>query len=420
MLKTALRLVLAKKPSKFVFRKSKVFFPSFFENVGFYLHIPFCRQICPFCPYNKILYDPQKAALYEDAVIKELMIYKKIIKNTKIPSLYIGGGTPTTMTNGLLRIINFIKNNFNLGNEIGMEIHPQDATQKILRELKNMGVNMISLGVQSFNDRLLKILGRNYNGKIAQQALEQVIQMGFKSVDVDILFAIPTETPEEAVEDVRKVISLGADQISSYPLIVFSFTKMPAILKTRKVKKINMFREKRMLDLIAKLASDFSYKRTSIWTFTKKGSSRYTSVTREGFVGIGAGAASFIGDYFYINTFSVDEYIKILKKELPIALVTQLSKKEQMAWWLFWRFYDTHISKDRFKQLFGRDIDKVFWWLFPILLLSGMTKEERDDYKLTSRGAFLFSLIEQAYSLDYLNNTWATLSKNPWPKKLNL
>ena len=279
---------------------------------------------------------------------------------------------------------------------------------------------MISLGVQSFHDEHLKMIGRNYDGKTAEKSLREVLANNFKTVDVDLLFALPQQTIEDIKTDISKAFSLGVDQVSCYPLIVFPFTQMPKSLKRNNIQVPNIFQERRMLEEIINLAEKFGYEQTSIWTFTKKCSTRYTSVTREFFVGLGAGAASYIPGYFFLNTFSIEEYFKATKTKLPIALVTKLNKIEQMGWWLFWRFYDTSFSKDRFRELFNLDIHQAFGLIFRILTLLKMAKEDENTIRLTKMGAYIFHLIEQQYSLSYLNKTWETLSKNPWPEKLQL
>lgn len=414
------RFVLLGKTSGFLFTNNNVSFPSELSNIGLYLHIPFCRQICPFCPYNKTLFNEKLAMPYESALIKEINLYKKIIGDTFLPSLYIGGGTPTTMVGSLLNIIDYLRKNLNLGDEIGLEIHPNDVNSRTLRKLKDVGVNMMSLGIQSFNDKYLRMIGRNYDGETAETSLREVLGNNFKAVDVDILFSLPTQTVSDVMADISKAFGLGVDQISCYPLIAFSYSQMPRILRQKNMKVPSLFQEKKMLDGIINLAEKFGYERTSIWTFTKKGSSRYTSVTREFFVGLGTGAASYIPGFFYINTFSIEGYIKTTKKKLPIALAAKLTEKEQMAWWLFWRFYDTCLSKDRFRELFHLDIHQAFGLIFRILVLLRMVQENQKTIRFTNLGAFLFHLIEQQYSLSYLNTTWGSLSKEPWPEKLEL
>ncbi len=414
------RFVLLGKTSDFLFTRSDVSFPSKFPKTGLYLHIPFCRQICPFCPYNKTLFSKKLALSYKSALIKEINLYKKILSDTFLHSLYIGGGTLTTMVDSLMDIIDYLKKNLNLGDEIGIEIHPNDVNSRTLEKLKGGGVNMISLGVQSFNDKYLRILGRNYDGETAEKSLKQVLASNFEAVDVDILFSLPSQNVSDVVADISKAFSLGVDQVSCYPLIVFSCTQMPRILGQKNMRVPNLFQEKKMLDKIINLAEKFRYERTSIWTFTKKGSPRYTSVTREFFVGLGAGAASYIPGYFYINTFSIAEYIKATKKKLPIALVAKLTEKEQMGWWLFWRFYNTCFSKDRFRELFHLDIHQAFGFIFRVLVLLRIVQEDQNMIRLTKLGAFLFHLVEQQYSLSYLNKTWSSLSKEPWPEKLEL
>jgi len=142
------RLILLKKTGGFLFTRRGVTFPdSLPKEMGLYLHIPFCHQICSFCPYNKILFNKNLALKYESALLREIDFYKKALGNSFLNSLYIGGGTPTTMVNSLGNIIKKIKKNLNLGNEIGIEVHPNDVNTKTLQKrniLKPLRPNYLS------------------------------------------------------------------------------------------------------------------------------------------------------------------------------------------------------------------------------------------------------------------------------------
>lgn len=419
--KRLLRFLLTGNFRPYIFKKQVPKFPPKLDNIGLYLHIPFCQQICPYCPYNKVLLTGQNVAEYEKVVRNEAEMYKKYVQTSKIPSLYIGGGTPSATISTLLSLISFLKKNFNVGSEIGVEIHPNDATPENLSRLKQGGVNFVSLGIQSFQDTSLRRISRPYSGEKAKIALDNTSKAGFDVVDIDLIFAIPGETEEEIARDVDYAFHSGITQLSAYPLIIFTFTKMSQILGQRGLSKPSLWQEWKMLKLVDQVAGSYGYDRTSIWTWTKKSFPQYTSVTRQRFLGLGAGASSRFGEDFYVNTFSVEEYIKAIRQnKFPIALSTTLDLEDQKGWWLFWSLYNMNVNKDNFKDLFKEDLNgKLGLWL-EISKWLGLLKEGRQGYTLTGAGAFLFNRIEQSYSLDFLNKMWGILAADPWPEKLAL
>lgn len=418
MLTDVLRRVVLKKNDKFLFRNMDIELPKDLKSVGLYVHIPFCRSICSFCPYNKDSYDKNKARLYIEALKGEILTYSYILKDISVESLYFGGGTPTLVSDELYEVIGLIKQRFNINGDVGIEVHPNEASVNKLKVLKEAGVNMISLGVQSFNDCTLKKIGRPYNGDKAMEAFENVKSLKFDSVDVDILFAIPGQTMEEVLDDVRTVFIGGADQISSYPLIMFPFTGIKNSYIKSGDKLISEAVERKMLNTVFDTARSYGYKRTSIWTFSKENSKRYTSITRRQFIGMGAGASSLVGNNFYVNTFHVDEYIKTAPVKLPIALVNRMSHREKELFWLFWRCYDTEVNMEEYKHLFGKDFKKEYPFIYKVLKIFG--REEGDIIRLTRTGAYIYHRIEKAYSLTYLNDMWSRCMETPWPEEIKL
>ena len=196
-------------------------YPIDLKNLGLYLHIPFCKNLCPFCPYNRIEYDEELFQLYEQAVHEEIELYTLHIKKSEFVSLYIGGGTPTVNLAGLLRIINHLKQNFSLSCDICIELHPANMESECLELLKQAGITMLSICVESTSDIILKTIGRNHNGKTAIDSLRRAVATGFDSVNADLMFALPGQTLNDWELDLKRIIAAGADQISTYPLFSF-------------------------------------------------------------------------------------------------------------------------------------------------------------------------------------------------------
>lgn len=212
-------------------------YPMDLKSAGLYLHVPFCKNLCPFCPYNRVEYDDELFRLYEQAVHEEIELYTPYIKENEFVSLYIGGGTPTVNLAGLLRILDHLKQIFSLSCDICIELHPADMESECLESLKDAGITMLSIGVESTSDRILKTIGRNHDGKTAIDSLRRAVATGFDSVNADLMFALPGQTINDWELDLKKVLAMGADQISTYPLFSFPYSDLGQSQKIRQVKK---------------------------------------------------------------------------------------------------------------------------------------------------------------------------------------
>ena len=160
---------------------------------------------------------------------------------------------------------------------------------------------MVSLGVESLDNAVLAGIGRNHSAEDALSALHTLMDCGRFSINVDLMTGILGQSRESAVSDMLMLMKSGVDQVSTYPLMDFAFTRM----KTR----LSLLEQYRLLRDMASAAENAGYLRTSVWTWTKPGSRKYSSITREDYVGIGAGAASHLGRCFWVNTFDVGAYV---------------------------------------------------------------------------------------------------------------
>jgi oxygen-independent coproporphyrinogen-3 oxidase len=420
LLPRILRWLFPGRKDSFIFERQPVVLPARPESLNLYIHLPFCRQLCPFCPYMKEVYDPAVSAAYQEALLQELESYRRLWGDVNIESVYFGGGTPSMTPEIIERTLSWIAGNFHLGREVGVEVNPLDANPAVIGTLKSSGVSLASLGVQSFDDRLLGILGRDYDGKLAREASQRLLEAGFATVDIDLMFAIPTQSREEVKADIETALKLGAGQISTYPLLYFSYAPLRKQLRQAKVATPPWWVERQMLETIARRALEAGYRRTSIWSFNKPETVRYTTVTRDSFIGIGAGATSKIGDYFKLNTFSVAEYIKAVKEGPPLALATRLDAGDKMAYWFFWRSYDLAIDTDTFRSLFGQDIPRPVRALLSLLELLGITERQGNTIRFTGTGAYLSHLVEKEYTHAYLETLWNACLEEAWPRRVVL
>lgn len=403
------RFVAAKKP-----RLNKV------KKTNLYLHIPFCRSLCPYCPYNKIKYDSTLVKPYVEAVLKEIELYRQLSGDIEIGSVYIGGGTPTLFVDELPEIIDKARGCFDITGDVCIETNPHDLTDDIIEKLKSIGIDLISLGVQSFNDNLLKLIGRPYQANILPAVIEKAVSAGFKSVNIDLMFSIGAETPDELRYDLEKAVSLGVNQITAYPLFTFPYTSVGNYRKLKQIKMPNIIRRFRQYDLIKKYLTDNEYKRVSVWSYEKSNAPRFSSVTRDGYIGLGAGAGSDTCHAFYLNTFSVSEYIKTcLCGKFPTALEMKFNEKMKAYFWLYWRLYDTVIPKEQLSERFTGRENRLHDFL-KLLKWTSMTVEDNDSIHLTDRGAFWVHLLQNYFALENINKVWSVAKIQPWPEEIKL
>jgi coproporphyrinogen III oxidase-like Fe-S oxidoreductase len=392
------------------------------DEFGLYLHVPFCRQICPYCPYNKEIYRSELARRYVQAVKQEIDIYSDLVGNRPVTSFYIGGGTPTTMLHdGLGEILEHIFGSFSMRCEIHMESHPNDLSPDNLDAIVSMGVENLSIGVEALQDRHLRTLNRKYNVKQVTAAVERSVGSGFKCVNVDIIFALPDQTYSEVAQAGHVLVEMGVDQVAAYPLFKFPYTEMGRISEANNDKSFNVFQRRKMLGILEKVFYGAGFERTSVWAFTKPGVAKYCSVTVPLYVGLGASGGSYLKDVFYLNTFNVAEYIKALEQgKMPIALSLDLSENMQMAGWLYWRIYETRFKKSDFKRRFGRDFDEVYGKHMRPLALLGFLKDDGEEIVLSDRGTYWLHVLEDLFSIEYVSKLWGTSKQDPWPERVIL
>jgi oxygen-independent coproporphyrinogen-3 oxidase len=392
------------------------------EELGLYLHIPFCRQICPYCPYNKEIFQSEIAEKYAKSVIKEIDVYSAMIGRKPITSFYVGGGTPTTMLYcGLEEILTHIYKVFNMQCDIHIESHPNDLSMDNLNTIISMGVRHLSIGVEALQNRHLRTLNRPYSVGEVKVAVERAVNKDFKCVNVDIIFALPDQVYDEIEQAGYDLVEMGVDQVAAYPLFRFPYTKLGRIASRNNYKISSIIRRRKMLRILEEILYDAGFERTSVWAFTKRGVPKYCSVTVPLYVGLGASGGSYLKDVFYLNTFNVFEYIKALENgRMPIALSLDLSADMQMASWLYWRIYETRFEKGDFKERFGKDFDKVYGTYMKLFAFLGLLKDDETRIVLSDMGAYWLHVLEDLFSIDYISNLWGTSMQEPWPIKVAL
>ena len=392
------------------------------DSLGLYIHIPFCEQICPYCPYNKELYRSDLADGYVRALKREIDLYSDIVADKPVTSFYIGGGTPTTLLqNGLADIIGHAREVFDVRCDIHLESHPNHLSAGNLRAIKALGVEHLSIGVEALVDRHLKTLCRPYTVSQVKAAVARAVSHGFACVNVDVMFALPDQTCEEIAETGRELVKLGVDQVAAYPLFLFPYTPMGRANGARGHVIRESLKRRRMLRILEDVFYQGGYERTSVWAFTRRGVPRYCSVTVPLYLGLGASGGSYLRDVFYLNTFSVAEYIRALEEgRLGIALSVGLTDRMQRAGWLYWRIYETQFRKADYLERFGEDLDGAFGRYLGPLGRLGLLRDDGECIALSDRGAFWLHACEDLLSIDYVSQLWGASRRDPWPERLLL
>lgn len=405
------RMWLTRSPKPFVFTNEydrRLPFEAC-PNLGLYVHIPFCEHICGFCPYCKTVYSKEACDRYIDALIREIhLVGKQADARKTVTSLYFGGGTPALAAGRMAEIIQAIEEYFHITDGVGVELHPGNVTPALLQTLKDAGVTRISIGVQSFQEKFQTVLGR---GPVDRAALSSALKtVRFETVSMDFIFALPGQTFDDLRQDVDTAFSSGANHIAIYPFIDFTFTHSPVRAMPKEEKR-------RLLDAITGYCLGKGYTRDSIWTFANGERARYSSMTRDNFLGFGCSATTLLRDQFKINTFSIEEYCRRIGQGLlPTSLTLRFSPRQRMVYYLFWTAYSTRVSADDFERFFGIPLKRAYGFELAVAKLLGFVTESDGVYRMTLKGAFYYHYYESFYTLAYIDKMWGIMRREAFPE----
>ena len=383
------------------------------ENLGLYVHIPFCKSICNFCPYCKVRYSAELCDRYIDSLIQEIhLVGSQNAERKNVTSLYFGGGTPAFAAHRIKEIVDALNDHFIITEGIGLELHPDNVNIEVLQALKNAGVTKISIGIQSFCDKYQKILGRKEIDTTAM--MSALAAVPFETVSMDFIFALPGQNYDDLKSDIDKAFSLGANHIAIYPFIDFTFTESPVAAMPKKEKR-------ELLDAITQYCLGKGYSRSSIWTFSSEPDANYSSMTRDNFLGFGCSATSLFKGQFKINTFDVESYCERIRSgNLATSLTIRFTKRQRMIYWLFWTAYSTRVNARDFEKFFGMSLKKMYGFELWVAKRLGFIKEHDGIYEMTLKGAFYYHYYENFYTLSYIDKMWRIMRKEAFPEQIKL
>ena len=389
-------------------------------RTSLYLHVPFCRHACPYCPYTKIRYDGALVDGYTKAALAEVEWWANATGGCDITSIYVGGGTPTLALDSVAAVIDRVRGRFNLTGDVAIETNPADVDAATVARLRDMGVALVSLGVQSFNAAHLRAIGRTYPPTMAEDAVSRLASAGFASVNADLMFALPGQAAEDVVADLDRAAELGVDQVTAYPLFTFPYTPVGRYLRLADVKLPNLLARRTQYRAICSWSERRGFDRVSVWAFKKGSAPRYSSVTRAGYVGIGPGAGSYLAGGFAFNSFDYATWSDAACGGGPaVALWMPFTPELAGWWWLYWRLYDTRIPLDQLSDTLGREASWIRSWL-RLGELAGLASQRNGTMTLTDAGAFWLHLAQNYFALDYVNTLWTAARRQPWPAAINL
>ena len=250
------------------------------------------------------------------------------------------------------------------------------------------------------------------------QALTLLAESGFASINVDLMFALPGQTAHEVSADLARAAELGANQLTTSPLFTSPYTSVGEYLRLTAGRLPNLRVRRAHYRAISAWCAEHGFERVSVWGFKLGAVPRYSSVIRDGYIGIGPGAGSHLPDGFVLNTFDLKGWIQAMFAGRP-AIALRMPFAAQMAgwWWLYWRLYDTHIALDDLDAALGRDAPKARRWLRAIER-AGLAVRNGGYLDLTEPGAFWLHLAQNHFALNYVNTLWSEARREPWPQSV--
>lgn len=361
-------------------------------GISLYVHIPFCRSLCPFCCFNRYLFQEDLARRYFDDLKQELEMYRS--RGFGFTDIYFGGGTPTVLMDELGTFVKYLKKQFKV-KQISLETTPRELTPQNIELLKDFGVNRLSVGVQSFEESVLKTMGR-VNGPTDEVKKRLLMAEGkFDTLNVDFVFNFPGQTVEQFTRDVQAFKELGIDQATFYPLMA-SPHKKDAL--ERRFNQVDNSRERQFYDVILKELYHGGYKTSTAWCFSRgeRLIDEYI-IESDDYIGIGAGSVSIVGGNFYVNSFSLDRYHEAINSnQLPIVGWRKLTERENLRYYLLTKLFGMKLDKAAFRQRFNSGIGQKLWLELGFLKAGGVITGG-ETLRVTEKGMYPVSVMMREF-----------------------
>lgn len=359
-----------------------------------YAHVPFCERLCPYCSFNRFPFAEDPARAYFKSLRQQMRMVAEL--GYSFDSLYIGGGTPTILVDELCETIDLARELFG-ELEVSTETNPNHLIPEILEPLKGR-VQRMSVGVQSFDDGLLKQMDRYDKYGSGAEILERIqsLEGFFHSLNVDMIFNFPSQTEEILRRDIEMVKASRCNQTTFYPLMA---SRSVANQLKRTVGMVDYNREARYYEILSReLADTFEF--STAWTFSRTGGGMIDEyiVDYEEYVGIGSGAFSYLRGDIYLTTFSLRDYsAAIAEGRMPVAVGSATNRSiDRMRYRFLMSLFGLRLDKQQFKRDFGVSVERGLWkeMLF-FRMFGGFATDNAEELTLSRTGRYLAVVMQR-------------------------
>ena len=366
------------------------------ERYLLYLHIPFCVVLCPFCSFHRVEFKRDRAERYFHALRQEIRSVTET--GYRFDEMYIGGGTPTVMPDELIATVRLVRDLHPMS-RVSAETNPDDLHDSKLPQIHDAGVSRLSVGVQSFDDNLLRKMQRyeKYgSGDDMRRSLKRV-QGTFETLNVDMMFNLPHQTQESLQKDLEILTDdINANQVSYYPLMATDSTRR-SMLQT--MGAVDFRGERRMYEQIVRHMLAAGYTRSSAWCFSRDDNMIDEYITeRQEYLGLGSGAFSYLNGSFFGSTFSINHYLRLIESGRTGTVRKRvLSPREEMRYYLLIQMFSGSFDL----QSAERKFDAGFWRGFRSDLLAlqllGVVRKHDGRWQLTERGYYIWVVMMREF-----------------------
>jgi len=355
-----------------------------------YVHIPFCEVLCPFCSFHRVKYNESKTHRYFEALRREIRLYHD--RGFRFGDVYVGGGTPTVDPGELLETLDLV-HSLSPVHAVSIETNPNHLDRATLQRYRDAGVTRLSVGVQSFDDGLLRAMDRYEKYGSGAQIRERLAAAHgvFPTLNVDMIFSLPGQSLAMLDADLDALLGLGVDQVSFYPLMTAPTARLKMERSMgRSDPRLRHPMYERVLDRLAG-----RYHPNSAWCFSRDhGMFDEYIIDQDDYVGVGSGAFSYVGGTMYSTTFSLNHYCR--RVEGGQSGITQrhvLGLKERMRYDFLVRLFGGELRRDYVEKRYGRSFVLRMAPELLAMRLVGATKHEQDAIRLTRRGMYCWVLM---------------------------
>ena len=377
---------------------------------GVYIHIPFCHQICNYCDFNKFYFKNQPVDEYIEALGKEmkLTVEKYPESFTQVETIFLGGGTPTALSpEQLKRLLTLIQTYIPMKHvaEFTSEANPDELSEAKMRTLLAGGVNRLSMGVQSFDQDLLKKIGRTHSNSHVYETIALAKEVGFQNISIDLMYGLPGQTMEQWKDSLEKAFALKIPHVSAYSLIVEpktifynQYTKGKLALPTEDL-------EAEMYDVLMKEMEAHGYEQYEISNFAQGGfSSVHNKIYWENdeYAGFGAGAHGYINGVRYSNHGPLKKYIGALESDtLPIVHEHHVTESEKREEQMFLGLRKTDgVSHILYEEKFGETMHDQYGQVIQKLVADELLVNDAEGIRLTRKGRFVGNEVFQQFLVE--------------------